>query len=132
MVVRTPPGSEPTPVPLVAHVRMSCVVVAAMVLVNPSDMAAAVMYAAKKLDDADDDVDIFIVNDAGDKLSDSVTIDTLKEADITVAKATALTVAKATNSLLEKKRLAEELEAAKAEIEALKRARLTDSSAATK
>ena len=95
-------------------------------------MAAAVMYAAKKLDDADDDVDIFIVNDAGDKLSDSVTIDTLKEADITVAKATALTVAKATNSLLEKKRLAEELEAAKAEIEALKRARLTDSSAATK
>ena len=103
-----------------------------MVLVNPSDMAAAVMYAAKKLDDADDDVDIFIVNDAGDKLSDSVTIDTLKEADITVAKATALTVAKATNSLLEKKRLAEELEAAKAEIEALKRARLTDSSAATK
>ena len=95
-------------------------------------MAAAVMYAAKKLDDADDDVDIFIVNDAGDKLSDSVTIDTLKEADITVAKATALTVAKTTNSLLEKKRLAEELEAAKAEIEALKRARLTDSSAATK
>ena len=95
-------------------------------------MAAAVMYAAKKLDDADDDVDIFIVNDAGDKLSDSVTIDTLKEADITVAKATALTVAKATNSLLEKKRLADELEAAKAEIEELKRARLTDSSAATK
>ena len=95
-------------------------------------MAAAVMYAAKKLDDADDDVDIFIVNDAGDKLSDSVTIDTLKEADITVAKATALTVAKATNSLLEKKRLAEELEAAKAEIEELKHARLTDSSAATK
>ena len=54
------------PVTLTHLLRSSiCVAVAAMVLVNPSEMAKAVQYAAEQIDETESAIDIFVVDKIG-------------------------------------------------------------------
>ena len=93
---------------------------AEMVLVNPADMVEAVQYAAVSIDEFNNEIDIFIVSPAGTQRS--VSLAELTEANITVATCPdRITPAASSNSILERKRLREALEAAEAEITALKR-----------
>ena len=92
-------------------------VMAGMILVNPVEMTEAVMYAASKIDEVDGEVDIFVVNGTTEK---KVSLADLKAAKINAASVKAPPVPVKENTLLEKKRLAEELEEAQEEIKRLR------------
>ena len=95
------------------------------ILVNPTEMVAALTYAASKIEEVEDTIAIFIVDGNGNEKA--VSVSELNAANITAGSRQA--VSTTVNTLLEKKRLAEELEATKAELEALKRARTDGASA---
>ena len=87
-----------------------------MLLVNPIDMVKAVKYAVKEVDECQDDIDIFMVDYHGQNIPISVEI--LENANLSMSAVASNSLVK--NSLIERKRLREELAKAQEEVRRLK------------